>query len=151
MIGAGSVVTEVLKEENRTKADIGLIAAEGSGEPRQPTASPKRDAHPRWSPDGKWSALESARDGEGQIFLLPGGGGAARKVTAVAAIYPARMGGAGASYGGYIHELVSGANGQIQDVRHALRRVRFREHVWDDGRDLVRRVGPRDSVGESGL
>ena len=70
-----AVVTEVLREENRRKADIGLIAAEGSGEPRQPTASPKRDAHPRWSPDGKWSAFESARDGEGQIFLAPGGGG----------------------------------------------------------------------------
>ena len=65
------VVTEVLKEENRTNADIWVIAAEGNSEPRKLTSSPKRDAHPRWSPDGKWIAFESARDGEGQIFLLP--------------------------------------------------------------------------------
>ncbi len=117
-----SVVTEVRKKENRTKADISVIAAEGSGGPRQPTASPKRDAHPRWSPDGKWSAFESARDGEGQIFLLPVGGGAARKVTAVATGDPRRMAAAGASYGGYIDKLVSGAHAPIQDARHALRR-----------------------------
>lgn len=68
-------------------------------------------------------AFESARDGEGQIFRLPGGGGAARKVTAVATIDPTRMAAAGASYGGHIDKLVSGAHGQIQDARHALRRV----------------------------
>ena len=78
------VVTEVLKEENRTNADIWMIAADGSGEPRKLTSSPKRDAHPRWSPDGKWIAFESARDGEGQVFLLPVGGGEARKVTTLA-------------------------------------------------------------------
>jgi dipeptidyl aminopeptidase/acylaminoacyl peptidase len=78
------VVTEVLKEENRTNADIWVISADGSGEPRKLTSSPKRDAHPRWSPDGKWIAFESSRDGEGQIFLLPVGGGEARKVTTLA-------------------------------------------------------------------
>ena len=78
------VVTEVLKEENRTNADIWVTAAEGNSEPRKLTSSPKRDAHPRWSPDGKWIAFESARDGEGQIFLLPVGGGEARKVTTLA-------------------------------------------------------------------
>jgi len=47
------VVADVLKDENRTNADIWLINADGSGEPRKLTGSPKRDAHPRWSPDGK--------------------------------------------------------------------------------------------------
>ena len=75
------VVTEVLKDENRTNADIWLVNADGSGEPRKLTSSPKRDAHPRWSPDGKWLAFESSRDGEGQIWLLPVGGGEARKLT----------------------------------------------------------------------
>lgn len=79
------VVTEVLKDENRTNADIWLINADGAGEPRKLTNSPKRDAHPRWSPDGKWIAFESTRDGEGQIFLLPAaGGGEARKLTTLA-------------------------------------------------------------------
>lgn len=76
------VVAEVLKDENRTNADLWLVNADGSGEPRKLTSSPKRDAHPRWSPDGKWIAFESARDGEMQIYLLPAdGGGEARKLT----------------------------------------------------------------------
>lgn len=76
------VVTEVLKEENRTQADIWITAADGSGTPRRLTQSPRHDRHPRWSPDGKWIAFESARDGEMQIYLLPAeGGGEARKLT----------------------------------------------------------------------
>ncbi len=77
------VVTEVLKDENRTNADLWLINADGSGEPRQLTSSPKRDANPRWSPDGKWIAFESAREGETQIYVLPADGGEARKVTTI--------------------------------------------------------------------
>ncbi len=84
------VVTEVLKAENRTNADIWIVNADPSagsgqagGEPRRLTASPKRDAHPRWSPDGKWIAFESARDGVPQIFLLPVDGGEAKKLTTI--------------------------------------------------------------------
>ena len=72
------VVADVLKDENRTNADLWLINADGTGEPRKLTNSPKRDAHPRWSPDGKWIAFESTRDGDSQIFLLPVEGGEAR-------------------------------------------------------------------------
>jgi dipeptidyl aminopeptidase/acylaminoacyl peptidase len=74
------VVTDVVKAENRTNADIWVVSAEG-GEPRQLTSSPKHDRHPRWSPDGKWIAFESARDGDFQIWLLPADGGEARKLT----------------------------------------------------------------------
>lgn len=77
------VVTEVLKAENRTNADVWVMNADGSGEPRRLTSSPKRDAHPRWSPDGKWIAFESARDGVPQIFLLPVDGGEAKKLTMI--------------------------------------------------------------------
>lgn len=75
------VVTDVVKAGNTTNADLWLVNADGAGEPRQLTHSPKRDAHPRWSPDGKWIAFESARDGESQIFLLPADGGEPRKLT----------------------------------------------------------------------
>ena len=78
------VVTEVLKDENRTNADLWLVNADGSGAPRQLTTSPKRDAHPRWSPDGKWIAFESARAGETQIFVLAVDGGEARQLTTIA-------------------------------------------------------------------
>ncbi|MCR6655492.1 MAG: S9 family peptidase [Opitutus sp.] len=74
------VVTEVLKAENRTNADLWLVPVAG-GEPRQLTTSPKHDRHPRWSPDGKWIAFESARDGQSQIWLLPVSGGEPRKLT----------------------------------------------------------------------
>lgn len=74
------VVTEVLKDENRTNADIWLVDAAG-GTPRKLTTSPKHDRHPRWSPDGKWIAFESARDGTPQIYLLPTDGGEAKKLT----------------------------------------------------------------------
>ncbi len=77
------VVTEVLKSENRTQADIWLVAADGSGEPKRLTHSPRHDRHPRWSPDGKWLAFESMRDGSPQIFVLPIDGGEARKLTTI--------------------------------------------------------------------
>jgi dipeptidyl aminopeptidase/acylaminoacyl peptidase len=77
------VVAEVLKDENRTNADLWLAAADGAGEPRKLTSSPKHDRHPRWSPDGKWIAFESMRDGTPQIFLLPVDGGEAKKLTTI--------------------------------------------------------------------
>ncbi len=78
------VVTDVVKDENRTNADLWLINADGSGEPRKLTNSPKRDAHPRWSPDGKWIVFESTRDGDSQLYLLPADGGEPRKLTTIA-------------------------------------------------------------------
>ena len=84
------VVADVLKDENRTNADIWLVNSDpstGSGQaaaaPRKLTNSPKRDAHPRWSPDGKWIAFESTRDGGSQIYLLPVDGGEPRKITSI--------------------------------------------------------------------
>jgi hypothetical protein len=71
------VVTAVLYDENRTDSDIWLIPSSG-GEPRRLTNSPKHDRHPRWSPDGRWLAFESNRDGDTQIWLLPVHGGAPR-------------------------------------------------------------------------
>ena len=77
------VVTDVVLAENRTNSDIWVVPA-GGGEPRQLTNSPKHDRHPRWSPDGKWIAFESTRDGEAQIWVMPAAGGEARKVTTLA-------------------------------------------------------------------
>lgn len=75
------VVTEVVKAENRTDADIWVTSADGRGTPAKLTNSPKADKHPRWSPDGKWIAFESARDGVTQIYLLPLAGGEPKKLT----------------------------------------------------------------------
>src|SRR5436309_9586733 len=51
------VVTRADKAENRTDSDIWL-APLAAGRPRELTASPNDDRHPRRCPAGKWTALE---------------------------------------------------------------------------------------------
>lgn len=70
------------KTENRVNSDIWLVPTAG-GEPRQLTRSPKHDRHPTWSPDSRWIAFESNRDGGFQVYVLPTDGGEARKLTSV--------------------------------------------------------------------
>jgi dipeptidyl aminopeptidase/acylaminoacyl peptidase len=77
------VVTDVDKPENRSNSDLWLVST-ASGEPRQLTASPKHDRHPTWSPNGKWLAFESNRDGDFQVYVIPADGGEARKLTTLA-------------------------------------------------------------------
>jgi len=77
------VVTEVLKEENRTQSDIWVMPV-GGGAAHKLTNSPKHDRHPRWSPDGKWIAFESNRDGDFQLWIIPTDGGEAHKLTTIA-------------------------------------------------------------------
>lgn len=45
------------------------------------TANDCIDANPRWSPDGKWIAFNSDREGNNQVFLIPSQGGPARQIT----------------------------------------------------------------------
>ncbi len=55
---------------------------DGSREPRRLTAGSKRDADPRWSPDGGRLAFVSDRDGETlQLYVLPLAGGDPRRLT----------------------------------------------------------------------
>ena len=76
------VITKADKAENRTDSDIWLVPLAG-GEPRQLTASPKHDRHPRWSPDGKWIVFESNRGGAFQLYLIAADGGEARQLTTI--------------------------------------------------------------------
>lgn len=68
------------RELNSVNSDIWVVSSAG-GEPRQLTRSPKHDRHPTWSPDSKWLAFESNRDGSFQIYTLPLDGGEARRIT----------------------------------------------------------------------
>lgn len=77
-------VSDVVWDENRTNSDIWVIPTAG-GEPRKLTNSPRADNHARWSPDGRWLAFVSTRDGDSQVWVLPmaGQGGEARKLTSI--------------------------------------------------------------------
>ena len=76
------VVWGVDEKANDYRGAVWLAALDGSAEPRQFTAGAKRDADPRWSPDGSTLAFTSNRDGDVmQLYVVPVAGGEARKLT----------------------------------------------------------------------
>jgi dipeptidyl aminopeptidase/acylaminoacyl peptidase len=77
-------VTAVDREANDYTSAIWVAPLDGSGDAIRFTAGEKRDAAPRWSPDGTWLAFTSTR-GEDKtpaaLYVLPAEGGEARKLT----------------------------------------------------------------------
>ncbi|MFN2502556.1 MAG: S41 family peptidase [Pyrinomonadaceae bacterium] len=45
------------------------------------TVNRARDVYPRFSPDGKWIAFSSERNGNLDVFIIPSGGGTAKQIT----------------------------------------------------------------------
>ncbi|MBD3236283.1 MAG: hypothetical protein GF330_06255 [Candidatus Eisenbacteria bacterium] len=62
------------------QGDLWLVPAEG-GEARRLTAHPAYDGRAIWSPDGRWIAFPSDRDGNVDVFALPLEGGEIRRLT----------------------------------------------------------------------
>jgi dipeptidyl aminopeptidase/acylaminoacyl peptidase len=81
------VVSRTDGEANAYRTAIWLATPDGSEEPRQLTSGERNDGSPRWSPDGRWLAFVSNRDGEdekkakGQLYVLPANGGEPRRLT----------------------------------------------------------------------
>jgi dipeptidyl aminopeptidase/acylaminoacyl peptidase len=80
------VVGRIDKDENAYRSAIWLAPVDGSEEPRQLTSGVRRDGSPRWSPDGRWLAFVSNRDGEedkakAQLYVMPTNGGDPRRLT----------------------------------------------------------------------
>ncbi len=80
------VVNRIDREANAYRAAIWLAPLDGSAEPRQFTSGERSDNSPRWSPDGRWLAFVSTRDGEedkahGELYVLPADGGEPRRLT----------------------------------------------------------------------
>jgi dipeptidyl aminopeptidase/acylaminoacyl peptidase len=74
------VITSMDKATNTSNSDIWIQSADG-GQPWQLTSSPKSDANPRWSPDGKKIAFISTRKGVPQVWMIEAEGGESYPVT----------------------------------------------------------------------
>jgi tricorn protease len=61
-------------------ADIWTAREDGT-DVRRLTVHRARDVYPRFSPDGRWIAFSSDRDGNLDVFIIPAEGGAARQLT----------------------------------------------------------------------
>jgi len=80
------VVNWIDREENGYRAAIWVAPLDGSEEPRQLTSGTRSDSSPRWSPDGRWLAFVSNRDGKdetahAELYVLPADGGEPRRLT----------------------------------------------------------------------
>ncbi|MBI4444724.1 MAG: S9 family peptidase [Acidobacteria bacterium] len=73
------VVTDHSLQENRGNSDLWIIPLAG-GTARQLTSSAKTDNQPRWSPDGRYIAFFSTREGGPGVFIIAADGGEARKI-----------------------------------------------------------------------
>jgi tricorn protease len=61
-------------------ADI-WVADENGGNVQRLTVNRARDAYPKFSPDGKWIAFSSDRNGNLDVYIIPSTGGSAKQVT----------------------------------------------------------------------
>jgi dipeptidyl aminopeptidase/acylaminoacyl peptidase len=69
-------------EANKISTDLWISPLDG-GPARRVTTHEAHDRHPAWSPDGRWIAFESTRDGKSQIWLIDPDGGEARPLTRI--------------------------------------------------------------------
>lgn len=74
-------VSETDWKDNEFKTQIWIAAADGSDR-RQLTRGNKSASNPQWSPDGRWLAFSTDRDGKRQAWAISPSGGEAWPLTA---------------------------------------------------------------------
>lgn len=76
-------VSQMNLEKDKSDTDLYMISTQG-GEPRRLTTSPEPETRPRWSPDNRYLAFLSGREGKkNQVWLLDRQGGEAQKLTSM--------------------------------------------------------------------
>lgn len=76
------VVSKSDKGRDARNSDVWMARVDGDGRDAiQLTSSEKGESSPRWSPDGRYLAFLSSRDGKSQVWLLDRRGGEAVKLT----------------------------------------------------------------------
>jgi dipeptidyl aminopeptidase/acylaminoacyl peptidase len=82
--GASVLYTVTTSDLARGKRSTHIWTMDASGgNQRQMTVSAGSEHSPRFSPDGRWIAFVSARDGHDNLYLMPTGGGESRPLTAI--------------------------------------------------------------------
>lgn len=78
-------VSWLTKDEDSSDTDIYMASlSDAAAAPIRLTSSPRRESSPRWSPDGRYLAFLTARDGDRtQVWLLDRRGGEAVRLTDV--------------------------------------------------------------------
>jgi dipeptidyl aminopeptidase/acylaminoacyl peptidase len=78
------VVSRAIKSDDKNDSDVWMASWDGSQE-IQLTSSTDGESQPRWSPDNKYLAFVSSRQGakDGQLWLMNRAGGEAIKVTEI--------------------------------------------------------------------
>ena len=69
-------------DANRIAHNIWMVSTAPGSQPRQLTTS-GHDTRPQWSPDGKFIAYLSDREGASQVYVMPAQGGSAKKITSL--------------------------------------------------------------------
>ena len=148
------VVTGLDGEANEYRGAIWLAALDGSSPPRRLTAGARRDADPRWSPDGSRLAFTSNRAGDTmQLYVLPVGGGEPRRLTDLKEdVTQAAWSPDGATIA-FVSRVRDAAYDEEDDKRRAPRRfarLQYKlEHVgWTGDRPMHLFTVPADGSGE---
>jgi dipeptidyl aminopeptidase/acylaminoacyl peptidase len=69
-------------DTNRIAHNIWIVSTAPGTLPRRLTES-GHDTRPQWSPDGKWIAFLSSREGAPQVYVMPAKGGPPKKITSL--------------------------------------------------------------------
>ncbi len=148
------VVSGLDGDTNEYRGAIWLAALDGSSPPRRLTAGARRDADPRWSPDGSLLAFTSNRAGDTmQLYVLPVGGGEPLRLTDLPEDVTQAAWSPDGSTIAFVSRVPDAAYDEDDDKRRAPRRfVRLQyklEHVgWTGDRPAHLFTVPADGTGE---